>query len=85
VAEALANAVRHAQARTVEVSLTTAGTTVDVLVRDDGRGGAAAVPGGGLAGLAERVEGLGGRLVVGAAPGGGSLVTARIPTDGAVP
>lgn len=82
VAEALANAVRHAAARTVEVSLTTAGGAVEVVVRDDGRGGAAAVPGGGLAGLAERLAGLGGRLEVGAAPGGGSLVAARIPADG---
>jgi signal transduction histidine kinase len=48
-------------------------------VADDGRGGADP-RGSGLAGLADRVARLGGRLTVQSAPGGGTTVTTSIPT-----
>jgi len=48
-------------------------------VRDDGRGGALLVPGHGLAGLSERVQGLGGSLSVDSPLGGPTVLVARIP------
>ncbi len=70
--EALANAVRHAGASRVDVTLTVAGDQVRLIVRDDGRGFAATrhadssrVTGQlGLAGMRERITGLGGRVDV---------------------
>jgi signal transduction histidine kinase len=48
-------------------------------VTDDGRGGADIEAGSGLRGLADRVEALGGHLLVGAAPEGGTRLRAEIP------
>jgi signal transduction histidine kinase len=48
-------------------------------VGDDGVGGADASVGTGLAGLADRVGALDGRLVVTSAPGSGTTVRAEIP------
>ncbi len=59
--EAVTNVHRHAHATRVEVRLVTRDDTVELRVRDDGRGGAA-VRGNGLAGMAERLAALGGRL-----------------------
>jgi signal transduction histidine kinase len=50
-----------------------------VEVLDDGVGGAAASPGGGLAGLQDRVAALGGTLTVDSPPGQGTRITASIP------
>ena len=50
-----------------------------VEVVDDGVGGADARCGSGLRGLADRVEALGGRLVVTSPPGEGTAVRARLP------
>ena len=52
-------------------------------VRDDGVGGAAAEGGSGLRGLADRVEALGGRLVVDSPAGAGTTLRAEIPCAGA--
>ncbi|QYN38753.1 AAA family ATPase [Pseudonocardia sp. DSM 110487] len=83
VAEALANAAKHAYASVVHVEVDTAhGDADDVLrvrVRDDGRGGADLADGSGLVGLKDRVEALGGRLDVQSAPGVGTTVYAELP------
>jgi hypothetical protein len=50
-------------------------------VSDDGRGGAVATPGSGLAGLADRVAALGGRLLIDSPPSGGTVVTAYLPVS----
>jgi signal transduction histidine kinase len=55
-----------------------------VEVRDDGVGGAAAGPGSGLSGLADRVEALGGRLEVRSEPGAGTVVAAQLPLPATV-
>src|SRR5690606_7575617 len=66
--EALANAAKHAGANTIEVRVGTHRvldddpTWLDVTVTDEGRGGATAVPGHGIAGLEDRVRGAGGSL-----------------------
>ena len=76
--ESLANAVKHAEARTIRVALAPANGIVRLSVEDDGRGGANA-GGSGLVGLADRVAALGGRLAVVSPPGGGTQVVAELP------
>jgi PAS domain S-box-containing protein len=78
VVEALANVQKHAGARRVVVSAVVDEGTLVVDVRDDGAGGADP-GGGGLRGLADRVEALGGDLAVESPPGGGTRLSARIP------
>jgi signal transduction histidine kinase len=81
VAEALTNTAKHAHAKTVtiEAHADTADAALHVTVRDDGRGGARLTGGSGLLGLKDRVEALGGRLVVQSAPGAGTTVHAELP------
>lgn len=62
VAELLSNADRHAGASAVAVAVERDGEALRVKVRDDGVGGARVIPGGGLAGLQDRVQALGGTL-----------------------
>ena len=78
VAEALANVNKHAEAGKVVVRATADDEQLVVEVTDDGRGGADAL-GGGLRGLADRVEALGGRLVVDSPDGAGTWLLAEIP------
>jgi PAS domain S-box-containing protein len=80
VAEALTNTAKHANASRAEVSLTLDDTLLTVAVWDDGIGGAAyGRTGSGLAGLADRVGALGGRMVLDSDPGRGTTVRAEIP------
>lgn len=69
-AEALTNAVKHAGAALLEVDLSTIPTGWVLEVRDDGSGGAVLRPGGGLAGLRDRLAPLDGTLTVDSGPGG---------------
>ncbi len=78
VAEALANASKHAGAERLRVAIERSGDTLVVEVADDGRGGAVASPGGGLQGLADRVAAHAGRLRVETPTGGGTLVRAEL-------
>lgn len=75
--EALANAIKHAQASQVNISLTRNGTAVVMTVSDDGTGGADPA-GSGLQGLSDRLATVSGRLQVQSAPGAGTIVTATI-------
>jgi signal transduction histidine kinase len=80
VQEALANAVRHAQARTCRVSLTAETDALIVEVLDDGLGVAPDRPAGvGLVSMRERAAELGGACVVERPAGGGTRVRARLP------
>lgn len=81
VAELLANAVKHSDAGRMSVDCTLAPGSGELVVTviDDGQGGASVVPGHGLAGIAERVEGLGGRLAIHSPKGGPTRVTLNIP------
>ncbi len=54
-------------------------TWLDLTVSDDGVGGAAATPGHGIAGLEERVLGLGGILSLVSPAGGPTVVTVQLP------
>lgn len=76
--EAMANAAKHASARTVRVVIRRRGEFLEAVVTDDGVGGAD--PGGsGLRGLADRLAAHGGRLRVVSPPGAGTTVTAEVP------
>ncbi|HTY72017.1 MAG TPA: sensor domain-containing protein [Actinomycetes bacterium] len=79
VAEALTNVARHARATRATVSVRRTPTQLLVWVSDDGRGGAAAAPGSGLAGLSDRVAAVDGRLVVTSPSGGGTVVFVELP------
>jgi PAS domain S-box-containing protein len=80
VAEAVANVHKHASARTIGVRVETRDGAVIVGVVDDGVGGADH-EGGGLRGLADRVEALGGRLSVKSPLGEGTQIVAEIPLN----
>src|SRR5690606_41174775 len=58
VSEAVANALRHAAASRIRVSVRDDAGVLRVRVEDDGRGGPALRPEGGLTGLADRVGAL---------------------------
>ena len=81
VAEAIANVHKHAAARRVVVRATTDDHRLVVAVADDGVGGADQ-EGGGLRGLADRVEALGGRLTLDSSAGAGTRLLAEIPYSG---
>ncbi|NQW47854.1 MAG: hypothetical protein HQ464_08810, partial [Planctomycetes bacterium] len=85
--EALHNSVHHAGARQIEVVATgdAAAGSIDLAVRDDGRG---FTPGSqlgpdqghfGLSGMRERIERLGGTLSIDSQPGSGTTVRAVVP------
>ena len=78
--EALANAVKHSRASLVEITAVVEGSNLVVTILDDGAG-EADPGGGGLRGLADRVEARGGRLWVDSPAGGGTRITAEIPCE----
>lgn len=86
VAEALTNIAKHSGAHRATVRVRQQGEQLEVLVGDDGRGGAGVHRGGlasgqrtGLAGLSDRVRAAGGILEITSPPGGGTRLQARIP------
>jgi signal transduction histidine kinase len=80
--EALNNALKHAQARTVSVQLRHEGRTVILEIADDGLGfdpAAATDHGGfGLQTMEERAARLGGRLTIESVPGSGTCVRVEV-------
>jgi signal transduction histidine kinase len=83
VAESLANVAKHAAATRCEVRCRAEERGLVVETWDDGAGGARVVPGGGLAGLAGRVQALDGSLTVDSSTGGPTIVRAEIPVAAA--
>jgi signal transduction histidine kinase len=78
VAEALTNAVKHAQATCAWIQISERPGALDVQVADDGRGGVDR-NGSGLQGLIDRVEALGGAMTIDSPPGGGTRLHACLP------
>ncbi len=76
--EALSNAARHAAASRVDVAVEM-GAELVLRVTDNGAGLGPSTRRSGLANLAERAGGLGGRLQVTAAEGGGTELVWRVP------
>lgn len=79
VSEALANAVKHAGATRVSVTARRDDGRLVVSVADDGCGGAAPDPAGGLAGLADRVAAHGGEMALESPPGHGTRLEVVLP------
>src|SRR5579885_1480790 len=80
VQEALNNAARHGNARTVEVSVKRENRRVLFTVRDDGVGfDPNLVRGMGLLGMEERVRRLGGQIRIDSRLGQGTVVSAELP------
>lgn len=79
ICESLTNIHKHAEAGELTISVSSDGRTIDVLVQDDGRGGAIPRVGGGLAGVKKRVSELGGQLSLDSPIGGGTTVRASVP------
>lgn len=84
--EAAVNAVRHASARSLHLSLRSTGGRVRLAVTDDGVGfdAEAAAPGFGLRGMRERASSAGGELIVARGPHGGTRVTLEVPEQRSV-
>jgi signal transduction histidine kinase len=78
-AELLTNAVKHSGAREIAVDVGGHGELLVLDVTDDGRGGATPAGGSGLAGLAQRVRTVDGRLEIASPPGGPTSVTVKLP------
>ncbi|MEO8160241.1 MAG: sensor histidine kinase [Arenimonas sp.] len=76
--EAVTNIIRHAQARRVEVELTSDSRRHHLSIVDDGRGGILR-HGNGLAGMRERLHELGGTLEVDSTQGAGTRLSLWLP------
>jgi signal transduction histidine kinase len=79
VQEIITNTLRHADATRLSIDVTAERNGVTVHAHDNGRGAKAVVPGHGLEGMRERVEGCGGRLALRSSEGQGFSVTTWIP------
>ena len=91
VAEAVTNAEKHSGASAVTLRAwlrqvaEPAETWLELTVSDDGVGGAQRTPDHGIAGLEERVHGLGGILTLTSPRGGPTVVVVQLPLASAAP
>lgn len=81
VQEALTNCAKHAQAKTVSVTVHDLGERVEAVIQDDGVGFNAALRTGGLGllGIQERVQELDGALRISSRPGKGTTLKVQFP------
>ncbi len=79
-AELLANVAKHSGARHASLEAVHLPGLLRVRVGDDGTGGARIEARGGLAGLAERVQTVDGRLQISSPPGGPTVVAVELPS-----
>jgi signal transduction histidine kinase len=77
-AEALTNTQKHARATSVRACVTATDDAIELEIADDGIGGATEPADGGLAGLRDRVEALGGSFGVDSPGGRGTRVCAKL-------
>jgi signal transduction histidine kinase len=78
-AELLSNVAKHSGARHASLAVVGAAGVLQVRVSDDGSGGARLEAGGGLAGLADRVGTVDGRLRLSSPSGGPTVVIVELP------
>jgi signal transduction histidine kinase len=81
VSEALTNAAKYAQASTVHVAVEARDGMLEVLVGDDGLGGADPSRGSGLLGLKDRAEAIGGAMSLRSPQGVGTSLRVELPLD----
>jgi signal transduction histidine kinase len=79
VSEALANAAKHADASMAELDVRTRNGVLDLVIRDNGIGGADPARGSGLMGLKDRVEALGGTMTVVSPVAVGTSIHVELP------
>jgi PAS domain S-box-containing protein len=84
-AEAVANAVKHARAHQVEITLARTPQALQLTISDDGVGGAAVSAGTGLQGLHDRADAVGGHITLVSPAGGPTVLTADLPVLGPHP
>lgn len=77
VGEAIANALKHARATRISIEVGIVAKRLQVVVRDDGVGGA--TEGFGLTSLRDRVASVGGEIRVDSPPGAGTSIRVEIP------
>jgi len=80
--EALTNIIRHAGASSVTLTLTKKGGKVVLSILDDGKGFTRDDPRAmrmGILGMKERIDSVGGVLLIESNPGGGTILRAEIP------
>jgi PAS domain S-box-containing protein len=81
VSEALTNTAKHADASRARVAVAQRDGTIRLTIDDDGVGGADPLRGTGLIGLRDRVEALGGTIVVNSPTGGGTRLDVELPMN----
>jgi signal transduction histidine kinase len=79
VSEALTNVAKHAEATKAVVGVRTRDNRLELRIDDDGVGGADPAVGSGLTGLADRVEALGGTVMMSSPPGEGTSLHVQLP------
>lgn len=81
LSEAVTNAARHARAADISVRVWTEGGVLVGVVEDDGVGGAVVRSNGGLAGVVDRLRGLGGSVSVVSEQSRGTSVRIEVPCE----
>lgn len=86
ILEALQNAVRHARASSVHISLRGVGSELTFFVHDDGIGfdPSTVAAGSGLTNIADRIDALEGQFEVISTPGSGTTISASVPVPSLV-
>lgn len=79
IQEVATNALRHGDARRLEIAVTSDRDGLRVIAQDDGRGTPDLRPGNGLTGMRERFDDLGGRVEFTSSPGAGFRLSATVP------
>jgi signal transduction histidine kinase len=79
ICEAVTNAVKHGSPSRVRVEAIVADGALQLVVVDDGSGGATIGQGSGLVGLTNRVEAQGGTLLIHSPVGAGTRIEVEIP------
>jgi signal transduction histidine kinase len=79
--EAITNAARYAQASVIDVCADARDGALTLSISDDGVGGADQSRGSGIIGLRDRVEALGGTILVLSPPGQGTTLHVQLPAD----
>jgi signal transduction histidine kinase len=79
--EAITNAAKHAHASVIDVCADARSGALTLSISDDGVGGADPSRGSGIIGLRDRVEALGGTLLVLSPPGQGTTLHVQLPAD----
>lgn len=79
--EVITNAVRHARANNLWISLSADENGLRLEAVDDGRGTVELLPGNGISGMRERIKEIGGRLEIMTRPNSGFRINAWMPPE----